>query len=245
MTGVNPLLTSRGQVLAARLAGEARDVPLARRAAPAPATQLRQGRGGERVQQHRPHTVDLQVVDRQLAEGLRAAEGLAAGHGADGAATEVLHALVAAAADAVAQPARLAAVRGGLRAAGARGVPVRLLVPVHPLVEQPARRRHRGVEVGGGGGRGGPGVQRRLPPTHLGLLEELVRVEGVEGAQVVDDGEKLAEDGRVLGVLGYKDVLEHQLQAALHPAHQLGVPQPGPVWKKQQTINRLVHKRVN
>ena len=64
---------------------------------------------------------------------------------------------------------------------------------------------------------------------HPTLLQELLRVEGVEGAEVVDDVDELGKDGLVLGVLRNEDVLQHRLQLRLHLLYKLRVPQTGAI----------------
>ena len=45
----------------------------------------------------------------------------------------------------------------------------------------------------------------------LALLQELLRVQGVEGAQVVDHGHQFPEDGGLIWMLGQQDTAENHL----------------------------------
>ena len=76
-------------------------------------------------------------------------------------------------------------------------------------------------------------MTRGLPhllPGHTRLLEELLRVERVQGPQVVGDGQQLREDGGIVRVLGRQDVLENHLQLGLHLTHNLRIAKPGPIY---------------
>ena len=66
-----------------------------------------------------------------------------------------------------------------------------------------------------------------LLPRYFGLLQEFLCVEGVEDAEVGEDGRKVLEDG--VGVAGREDVLKHRLQLVLHLSHQPGAHQAGTV----------------
>ena len=65
---------------------------------------------------------------------------------------------------------------------------------------------------------------RDLRVVHLALLQELLRVEGVERAQVMDHGHQFREDGGVLGVLRQEDAAQDHLQLVLHFLYELGIP---------------------
>ena len=71
---------------------------------------------------------------------------------------------------------------------------------------------HAEQEVLTQGGHVTPGHVTRglahLLPGHLGLHQELLRVESVEGPEVVGDGQQLGEDGGVVRVLRCQDALE-------------------------------------
>lgn len=77
------------------------------------------------------------------------------------------------------------------------------------------------------------GHGRHLLPRDPGLLQKLFRVQGVQGAQVEDNGQKLREDCLVLGVLGHQDVLQHHLKLGLHFPNKLRISQPRTIWKEQ------------
>ena len=78
-----------------------------------------------------------------------------------------------------------------------------------------------------------------LVTRHTCLLEELLGVEGVQGPEVVGDGQQLGEHGGVVRVLGRQDVLQDHLQLGLHLTHNFGITKPGPVYKQEIELEHV------
>ena len=108
---------------------------------------------------------------------------------------------------------------------------------VHQVLLQCGRRSRRLLLLCRGGGcdlcsPGAAVLLRRwtdLGVVDLALLQELLRVQRVERAQVVHHGHQLREDGGMFRVLRQEDAAEHVLQLVLHLLHQVGVAQSGTI----------------
>ena len=116
----------------------------------------------------------------------------------------------------------------GLRTPAARAVPV-LIIPVRvPAVTHgPGLDTKQKVLAQAGVTHVCPGHVTRglthLVPGHTRLLEELLCVQGVQGPEVVGDGQQLREHGGVVRVLGRQDVLQDHLQFGLHLTNNLRI----------------------
>jgi hypothetical protein len=66
-------------------------------------------------------------------------------------------------------------------------------------------------------------------PCDLALLQELLCVQGVECAQVVDHCHQFTEDGGLIRVLGQQDAAQYHLKLVLHSLKQFWIAQARPI----------------